>query len=154
MLSDKLSDKLGTDAFKINLMLAHRQVAMQMLFVDAAKGTQKVARRRPQAFGGVRVNLANTVAIVIARPFFLPMTHCVVSALDPVLPLPFIRVTGSGSFSVPIHVLLQRLAIGVVTHAQATLPTVAPDGAHNWGESISLPTRCFPAHRVVRLWGK
>ena len=78
MLSDKPSDKLGTDAFEIDLMFAHGQIVVQIFLVDSAKRAQKIARGCPQAFDGVGMDLPDAIAIVIARPFFLAMTHGVV----------------------------------------------------------------------------
>ena len=77
------------------------------------------------------MDLPDAIAIIVARPFFLAVTHRVVSTLDAVVTLPFIGVTSGVSFSIPMDVLLQRLAIGMVPHAQATLSTVAPYGADN-----------------------
>src|SRR5215208_4395850 len=99
--------------------------------MNPAKGAQEIARRSPQAFDSVGMDLPDAIAVVITSPFFLPMTHRVMSALDPVVPLPFIRVTGGVSLGVPMHVLLQRLAIGMMPHAQATLSTVASHGPDN-----------------------
>ena len=129
MLSDKSSDKRGTDAFEIDLMFAHGQIVVQILLVDSAKRAQKIAGGRPQAFDGVGMDLADAIAVVIARPFFLAVTHGVVGTLDAVVALPFIRVTGGVFLGVAVHVLLQRLPIGMLAHAQPTLPTVAPPGA-------------------------
>src|SRR5215207_3960580 len=112
-------------------MFAHGQIVVQILLVDPAKGAQKIAGCRPQAFDGVGVNLADAIAIVVARPFFLAVTHRVVSTLDPVVALPFIGVTSGVSFRVPMDVLLQRLAIRMVPHAQTTLSTVASHGSDN-----------------------
>jgi hypothetical protein len=53
VLGDKLSDELGTDTFEIDRMFAHRQVVVQILRVDATKGTQKLAGGRPQTFDSV-----------------------------------------------------------------------------------------------------
>src|SRR5215204_906219 len=90
-------------------MFAHGQIVVQILLVDPA----------------------DAIAIVVARPFFLAVTHRVVRALELVVALPFVSVTSGVSVGVPMHVLLQRLAIRMVPHAQATLSTVAPHDADN-----------------------
>jgi hypothetical protein len=131
VLGDKLSDELGTDTFEIDRMFAHRQVVVQILLVDATKGTQKIAGGRPQAFDSVGMDLADAIAVVITRPFFPPVTHSVMRTLDLVVPLPLICVTGRVSLGVAMHVLLQCLAIRMVPHAQATLSTVAPHSPNN-----------------------
>ena len=81
MLSDKPSNKRGTDAFEIDFMFAHGQIAVQIFLVDAPKRAQKIARGRPQAFNGVGMHLTDAIAIIIARPFFLAVTHGVVDTM-------------------------------------------------------------------------
>jgi len=133
-------------------MFAHRQVVVQILLVDFTKRVQKVARRGPQAFDGVGMNLVDTIAIVIPCPFFLPMTYSVVSTLEPVVALPFICVTSGVSFGVAMYVLLQRFALGMVTNAQATLPTMTPHGSDN-GKPIVV-VRAMPALLVSAAPGR
>src|SRR6185436_4353849 len=112
-------------------MFTHGQIVGQMFLVDSAKRAQKIACRGPQAFAGVGVDPPDAIAVVIPRPFFLPMTYGVMGALDPVVSLPFICVTGGVLLGVAMPVLVQRLTVGMVTDPQATLPTVAPHGADN-----------------------
>src|SRR5262245_57722076 len=119
-------------------MFAHGQIVVQISLVNPTKGTQKVACCRPQAFEGVGVDLTNAIAIVLPRPFFPAVTDGVVRALDPVVPLPFICVTGRVFLRVSMHVLLHRLAIGMVPHAQTTLPTVTPHGADAGRPSVVI----------------
>jgi hypothetical protein len=90
VLSDKASDKRGTDAFEIDLMFTQGQRVGQIFLVDSAKRAQKIADGGPQAFDGVGVDPPASIAVVIPRPFLLPMTHGVMGALDPVVSLPFI----------------------------------------------------------------
>ena len=111
-------------------MFAHGQIVVQLLFVDSAKGAQKIAGGRPQACDGVGMDLPDAIALLVTCPFFLAVTHRVVSTLDPVGALPLICVTSGVLCRIPMHVLLQRLAIRMVTHAQPTLPTVTPHGAN------------------------
>lgn len=112
-------------------MFAHGQIVGQILFVDSAKGAQKVAGGGPQAFDGVGMDLSNAIAIIVACPLFLPVTPGGMRTFDPVGALPFIGITSGVSFGVPMDVLLQRLAIRMVPYAQATLPTAASHGADN-----------------------
>src|SRR5712691_8543989 len=46
-----------------------------------------------------------------------------------VVALPFSGLTGGLLLGVPIHVLSQRLAIGMVAHAPPTVPTVSAHGS-------------------------
>ena len=47
------------------------EVLLKVDLVHAAERTKKIADSRPQSFDGVNVNLSDSVAIVIARPFAL-----------------------------------------------------------------------------------
>lgn len=105
-------------------MFAHRQIVFQTLLVNAAKRSQEIAGRCPQPFNCVDMDLSHSIAIVISGPLFLAVTNRAVGALDAVVALPFIGVTGGLLLGVPLHVLLQRLAISMVAHSQATLPTL------------------------------
>ena len=81
VLSNKLSNELWADAFQVDSVLTHRQIVFQILLMDAAKGSQKVARRGPQPFDGVAVNLAHAIAIIITRPLMLAVTNRPVRSL-------------------------------------------------------------------------
>jgi len=105
-------------------MFAHRQIVFQTLLVNTSERAQKVAGCRPQSFDGVDMHLSHSISIVISRPLFLAMTHRAVGAIDSVVALPLIGVTNSLLFCVPMDVLLQRFAIGMVAYAQASLPTL------------------------------
>jgi hypothetical protein len=74
-------------------MFAHRQIAVQIFFVDAPKRTQKIARGRPQTLAGAGMPLTDPIALIIACPFLLARTHGVVIALDSVVALPLVRRT-------------------------------------------------------------
>ena len=132
-----MRNKRGTDAFLIDLMFTHGQIRMQVLLVDSAKRTQKIAGCRPQPFDRIGMDFSDTVAIVIARPFFLAMTHGVMSPVDAVVALPFIGITGGFFLGVAVHVFLQRLPVGMRAHAQPALPTFPADGPDD-GRTIVL----------------
>ena len=118
-------------------MFAQGQIAVQILLVDPPKRTQKIARGCPQAFDGVGMNLTDPIAVIIARPFFLAVTHRGVGTINVIIALPFIRVTGSFFLGGAVHVFLQRLAIGMLAHAQPALPPLPPDGTND-GRTIIL----------------
>jgi len=119
-------------------MFAHGQIVLQTLLVNAAKRAQKVAGRRPQSFDGVDMDLAHSIAIVIPRPLFLAVTNRAVGALDSIVALPFIGVTGGFLLGVSMDVLLQRLPSGLVAHAQATLPTLPAHRPDDWRPIIGI----------------
>jgi len=50
-------------------MFTHRNVLREILFVHAAKGAEKVTHAGPHPLGGVDVDFANAITIIIARPF-------------------------------------------------------------------------------------
>lgn len=104
---------------------------MQILFVDPVKGAQKVPRGGPQTFDCVGVDFSDAIAIIVARPFFLPMTHSVMDPFDLVVAQLFIRMTGGVFCRLSMHGLLQCLAVGSVTDPQVTLPTLAVHRPHN-----------------------
>jgi hypothetical protein len=135
--SDKPGDELRIDAFEIDLMFAHSQVVVQILLVDATKRAQEIAGRGPQAFDGIGVDFAEAIAVVIARPFLLPMTHRGVDPIEMIVPLPFIRVTSGVFLGVAVHVFLPCLPIRVLPHPQPTLATFPADSPHD-GRTIIL----------------
>jgi hypothetical protein len=136
--SDELRNKRGTDAFTIDLMFTYCQVRMEILLVNPAKRTQKIARRCPEPFDRVGMDLADAIAIVIPRPFFLTVTHSVVDTIDLVVALPFIGVTGGVLRGIAVHMLLQRLPIGMLVNPQTTLPTSSTHGPNNGGAIILI----------------
>jgi len=156
VLSDKASDKGGTDTFEIDSMFTHSQIAVQVFFVDTAKRAQKIACGRPQPFDGVGMHFPDAIPILIAGPFLLAVPHRVMSPFDAVVALPLIRITGGACLSVAVDVFLQRLAIGMLAHAQSTLPTLPADGADD-GRTIVLigpvPTAFVgaAARRIARV---
>ena len=138
MLSDEPSDKRGTDTFEIDFMFTHGQIGVQILLVNPAKRTQKIARRCPEPFARVGMDLADAIAVAIPRPFFLTVTHSVVDTLDLVVALPFIGVTGGVFRGLAVHMLLQRLPIGMPMNPPTTWPTSSTHGPHNGAMTLSL----------------
>jgi hypothetical protein len=131
------SDKCGTDAFEIDFMFTHGQIAVQIFFVDAPKRAQEITCARPQAFNSVGMDLPDAIAIIIPCPFLLAVTYRVVIPLDAVVALPLICITGGVFLGVAVHVFLQRLSIGMLAHAQPALATFSTDGSHH-GRAIIL----------------
>ncbi|MEZ4705580.1 MAG: hypothetical protein R3A44_00155 [Caldilineaceae bacterium] len=63
------------DGFEIPFEFSHSDIASQMLFVNPFKRTQEVARIGPKTFGGIDMDLANAIAIIVAGPFAGTMTN-------------------------------------------------------------------------------
>jgi hypothetical protein len=118
-------------------MFTHGQIVVQLLFVDPAKRTQKIAGGRPQSFDGIGMDFPDAIAIIIPCPFLLPVTHRVMSPFKAGISLPLIGVTDGVSLGVAVHVLLQRRAIGMFAHTQPALPTLPANGADD-GRTIVL----------------
>jgi hypothetical protein len=131
VLSDKLSNKLSGNAFQVDAMFTHRQIAFQILFMDPAEGAQKITGRRPQTFDSIGMDFSHAITIVISRPFVLAVTDRAVCPLDSIVALPFIGVTLGSLPRKPMHVLSQSLAVRMLTDSQAALPTLSPNGSDN-----------------------
>jgi hypothetical protein len=127
-------------------MFTPGQRVVQIVLVDAAKRAQKMAGGCPQAFAGVGGDLADAIAVVIPRPFVLPMPHGVMGARDPGVSLPFLCLTGGVLLGVALPVLLPRLPVGMVPDPQAPLPPVAPPGADTRRPIVVVPP--MPARLV------
>ncbi len=138
VLSNELRNKLGADALEVDFMFAHRQIVFQTLLVNASKRPQKIAGRRSQSFNCVDMDLSHSIAIVISGPLFLAVTSRTVGAIEAVVALPFIGVTGDLRLCVPLHVFLQRLTISMMAHSQATLPTLPANRPDNWRSIIVI----------------
>jgi hypothetical protein len=55
------------------------------------KRAQEIADGSPHAFRCVGVNFVDAIAIIIACPFSLSMTHCSIWSKDVVVASPFVR---------------------------------------------------------------
>ena len=133
-------------------MFAHGQIAMQIFLVDAPKRAQEIARGCPQPFDRVGMHLADAIAIVIACPFLLAMTHGVMDTIDAVVALPFIRITGGVFLGVAVPMFLQRLPIGMLAHAQAALSTVPADGPDYGWTIIRIGPMASAFVRAAARW--
>lgn len=139
-------------------MVAHRQIVFQARLVNAATRAQKVAGCRPQSFASVPMHLSHSIAIVISRPLFLAVTNGVVGSIDAIVALPFSGITRGRLLGVPLPVLLPRLAIGRVAHAQATVPTLPAHRPDAWRPIIFIRAVATPLvgsapRRIKRLAG-
>lgn len=137
-------------------MFTHRQIVFQMLLMHSAKGPQEISRRGPQPLDGIDMNLADSIAIIIARPFVLTMTDRAVGALDLVGAQPFIRVTSGSLLRVAMHVLLQSLAVRMLANSQAALPAPSAKSADHRRAMIvvsSVPTLLVrsPPGRIIGI---
>jgi hypothetical protein len=118
-------------------MFAHGPIAVQIVFGDAPKRTQEMARGCPQPCARGGMHLPEAIPLVIAGPFLLAVTHGGMETIAAVVALPFIRVTEGVFGGVAVYVLLPRLPISMRGYAQSALPTVPANGPDD-GRTIIL----------------
>ena len=119
-------------------MLTHRQIVLQVLFVNTTKRSQEITRRRPQPFNRIRMHFAHTIAVIISRPLVLAVTDRSVRPLDLIVALPFIGITSGLWLGVVMYMLVQGLAIRMLANAQAALPTLSANRANHWWSVIFI----------------
>ena len=112
-------------------MFTHSDIVFQVLFVDPAKGAQKVSDRSPQAFNRVGVDLPDAIAIVIPRPLSARMTNDDMRPIHLVVPCPLIAVTRRLVAGVLLPVALQRLPVRAFANPQPTLAAAPTNRTHN-----------------------
>ena len=110
-------------------MFTHRHIVVQVLLVHAAKRTQKVSQRLPQAFNRVDVNFSNAIAIIVSRPLFLTVTDHSMATVQPVIALPLVAVTGRAIGGELFNVPMQRLFVGALFDSQAALAATSSDSS-------------------------
>jgi len=116
-------------------MLTDRNIVSQILLVYSSKWSQEVSHLRPQPFYSVGVNLSDTIPIIIACPFSLPVIYCRVLPPDPVVASPLICVTSRPRPRILMHLLLQILRISSHHNSQPALAASPPYGA-DYGRSV------------------
>ena len=75
--------------------------------------------------------LADAIAIVVACPFLIAMTHSHMRAIEMLIAFPLIRVHHRRRLGEMMHVCFEGLSVGVMDHAPAYLMTLSSDRAHN-----------------------
>ncbi len=93
--------------------------------MDSAKRAQEVSQRLPQAFNRVDVDFTDTVAVVVARPFFRAVTDRLVTPIQLGVALPLVAVTGRAIPGELLDVAVQRLFVGALGDSQAALATTS-----------------------------
>src|SRR5262249_43729172 len=118
-------------------MFTDRQIVLEILLVHPSKGTEEISYCCPQSLNSIGVHLATAIPIIIPCPFFGPMTHCAVLALDPRIASPLLGVAASLRPSIMVDMRPQGSPIGMLAHAQTTLPALPANGADHRGRSVS-----------------
>lgn len=95
--------------------------------MDAAKRSEKVSQRLPQAFNRVDVDFTNAVAIIIARPLFFAMTDRRVTPPQAVIAWPLVAVASRALGGELLNVPMQGRFRRSLANTQAALATAASD---------------------------
>jgi hypothetical protein len=77
------------------------------------------------------MHLADAITIVVACPFLIAMTYRYMHAVQMLIAPPLIGVHHRIGLGETMHVLFERLSVGVMHHAQAHLMSVSPHRPHN-----------------------
>src|ERR1700754_4800120 len=102
------------------------------------------------------MNFPYAITVVIPCPLVLAVTDRPVRSLDLIVALPFIGVTNGLWLNVVMHMLVQRLAVGMLAHAQAALPTLPANRAnHRWPVifigAVTAPLVGSTTRRIKRI---
>ena len=77
------------------------------------------------------MHFADAIAIVVAYPFLIAMTHSHMAATQMLIAFPLIRVHYRPRLGETMHMCFEGLSVGVMCHTQAHLMTLSSDRAHN-----------------------
>ena len=137
-------------------MLAHCDIILQVLFMHAAQGAQKIAHGSPTAFARVGVDFVNAIAVIITRPFVLGVTHRRMGARQVVVTAPFVGVTRRRCLRRCRDVLLQRQFVRMRDHCQADLPAGSSERPDDRRaiiviRAVAFALICVPARRIGRV---
>ena len=124
-------------------MFTDCQILFEVFLVNPTKGAQEIPSGCPQSLNGIGMHLVDPIAIVIARPFFFAMTHREMFPLDVIVALPFIGITRRPLLGVAMHMVPQRLPIGMLANPQPALATLSANRPHNRRTVIGI--RAVPA---------
>jgi len=83
---------------EVDTKLIKGNIATEKVLTHAAKGAQAVATPCPHAFHRTGMHFSKPVTVIVAQPFFLPMSHRGAGALNAAGAVLLIRVN-RGSFS-------------------------------------------------------
>ena len=121
--------------------------------MNPSKRAKEVAKRRPDPFNTVCMNLANAIGIVISCPLTVFMTDHSMWPIPTGIPTPPIRIDHGLRERERMHMPCQRLFIRVMLHTQSHLSTRATQRPNNrWTivgvGAVALPCVAAPTGRV------
>src|SRR3989304_2721998 len=89
---DERGNEFGRDFLCVDTELANRDVLTQVALMHTAKRTQEITHACPQTFNRIDMHFAHAIAIVITRPFALPMRASRMLALQARIAAPFVGI--------------------------------------------------------------
>jgi len=125
---------------------------MKILFMHPFEGTEKIADIRPESFGGVTVDLADAIAIIIPRPFFLTVIDGGMSADDMIVTLILIGIQGAPGLGETMDVSTQRRFSRIEQDPYPNLACFPTDRADNRGTVIGISAASGPFVSPPTRW--
>src|SRR3990172_6130229 len=90
--SNERGNEFGRDFLHVDPELANRDVLTQVALMHTTKRPQEITHACPETFNRIDMHFAHAIAIVITRPFALPMRDSRMLALQARIAAPFIRI--------------------------------------------------------------
>jgi hypothetical protein len=144
----------GCDTFGIDHGCIRRDIAMQVLLMNPAEGTQLGPKRCAGPFTGVAVHLTPAVALVITGPFADPMADGGMGRMAAMIALPFIGVEDRALLRDMLGDQVRaRRPVRMVAHPKPLLPRLTRDDADDGRPIIGVgavpPPRIGAAARRI-----
>ena len=124
--------------------------------MNTPKRAKEVSDCCPDAFNAIRMNLANTIGIVISRPLTVFMTDHSVLTIQRVIATPTICIDAGIRGRELMHMSRQCLFIRVMNPTQSHTATLATESANDQGTVVGVGAVAFafvsaPTGRVFRV---
>jgi hypothetical protein len=114
------------------------------MLAHATKRSEEISQSCPHAFGRIGVDFKDIIVIIIACPFFAPMSYCGMLALDALIRLIFIGKDMAVWQGKPMNMSDQRFGLCGVNDAQTDLSAGTPDGAQHGRTIIGIRAPSTP----------
>ena len=119
-------------------------ITVQEMLAYATKWSEEISQARPHAFGRIGVDFKDIILIVIACPFFAPMSYCGMLALDALIRLIFICNDMAVWQGKAMNMSDQRFGLCAVNDAQTDLSAGTPHGAQHRRTIIGIGASSTP----------
>ncbi len=163
MTPQEQGHEIGRGGLEVVRPLEDGDVLRQVLFVDAPEGPQEITQPRPDPFGGVAVDLADAVAVIVARPLVSTGFELVAHLLsnppvlgEPVVATPFVRVDDGSRSGALEHLGMDFPCSAGMQDLKGKLPGRAIDHAQNrdavvFPAAVSLDLIASLARRIFGI---